>query len=111
MPRHLTVEERGRIAQVRHQGARQKEIALALNHSPSTISRELRHNRTAGENNAAQSRRQIEHQRRSITFDNGTEFARCCRRDQHLGVALYSAEWGCSHQRDTNATPAKTLTA
>ena len=49
MPHHLTVEERDRIAQLRHQGADQKEIARALNRSPSTISRELRRNGTGGE--------------------------------------------------------------
>jgi IS30 family transposase len=41
-------------------------------------------------------------QRRSITFDNGTEFARCERLEQHLGMQLYFADPGCPHQRGTN---------
>jgi IS30 family transposase len=43
-----------------------------------------------------------EHRRHSITFDNGREFARCHRREKHLGVQLYFAEPGCPHQRGTN---------
>jgi len=43
-----------------------------------------------------------EEQRRSITFDNGTEFARCQRLEEHLGLRLYFADPGCPHQRGTN---------
>lgn len=43
-----------------------------------------------------------EEQRRSITFDNGTEFARCGRLEKHLGLQLYFADPGCPHQRGTN---------
>ncbi len=43
-----------------------------------------------------------EERRRSITFDNGTEFARCRRLEKHLGMELYFAEPGCPHQRGTN---------
>ena len=43
-----------------------------------------------------------EEQRHSITFDNGTEFARCHRLEKHLGMGLYFAEPGCPHQRGTN---------
>jgi IS30 family transposase len=38
----------------------------------------------------------------SITFDNGTEFARCHRLEQHLGMELYFADPGCPYQRGTN---------
>lgn len=41
-------------------------------------------------------------QRKSITFDNGTEFARCGRLEKHLGIKLYFAEPGCPYQRGTN---------
>lgn len=41
-------------------------------------------------------------QRHSITFDNGTEFARCHRLEGHLGIALYFADPGCPYQRGTN---------
>ena len=41
-------------------------------------------------------------QRLSITFDNGTEFARCGRLTKHLGLALYYADPGCPYQRGTN---------
>lgn len=40
--------------------------------------------------------------RHSITFDNGTEFARCHRLEPHLGIALYFADPGCPYQRGTN---------
>lgn len=43
-----------------------------------------------------------EQRRRSITFDNGTEFARCHRLEKHLGMKLYFADPGCPHQRGTN---------
>lgn len=43
-----------------------------------------------------------EERRHSITFDNGTEFARCHRLEKHLGITLYFADPGCPHQRGTN---------
>lgn len=43
-----------------------------------------------------------EEHRHSITFDNGTEFARCHRLEKHLGMKLYFADPGCPHQRGTN---------
>jgi IS30 family transposase len=43
-----------------------------------------------------------EDQRRSTTFDNGTEFARRQRLEKHLGLQLYFADPGCPHQRGTN---------
>jgi IS30 family transposase len=43
-----------------------------------------------------------EEHRRSITFDNGTEFARCERLEKHLGLTLYFADPGCPYQRGTN---------
>ena len=63
MAHHLTLEERDRIAQLRHQGADQKEIARAVGRCPSTISRELRRNRTDGEYYAAQAQREAERRR------------------------------------------------
>ena len=36
-----------------------------------------------------------EKRRKSVTFDNGTEFARCHRLEKHLGMKLYYAEPGC----------------
>lgn len=41
-------------------------------------------------------------QRHSITFDNGTEFARCERLEQHLGIDIYWADPGRPYQRGTN---------
>jgi IS30 family transposase len=64
MASHLTLEERDRIAQLRHQRADQKEIARALGRCPSTISRELQRNDTGGEYFAAQAQRQAERRRR-----------------------------------------------
>jgi len=40
--------------------------------------------------------------RRSVTFDNGTEFARCGRLEKHLDLQLYFADPGCPYQRGTN---------
>jgi IS30 family transposase len=63
MAHHLTLEERDRIAQLRHQGADQKEIAQAVGRCPATISRELRRNRTDGEYLAAQAQREAQRRR------------------------------------------------
>ena len=63
MAKHLTLEERDRLAQLRHQGADQKEIAHALGRCPATISRELRRNRTDGEYYAAQAQREAQRRR------------------------------------------------
>lgn len=43
-----------------------------------------------------------EERRHSITFDNGTEFARCQRLEKHLHMQLYFADPGCPYQRGTN---------
>ena len=43
-----------------------------------------------------------EQRRHSITFDNGTEFARCHRLEKHLDMKLYFADPGCPYQRGTN---------
>lgn len=43
-----------------------------------------------------------EDRRHSITFDNGTEFARCKRLENHLDLRLYFADPGCPYQRGTN---------
>jgi IS30 family transposase len=63
MARHLTLEERDRIAQLRHERADQKEIAQALGRCPSTISRELRRNCAGSEYYAGQAQRQAEQRR------------------------------------------------
>ena len=63
MANHLTLEERDRIAHLRHQGADQKEIAHALGRCPATISRELRRNRTNGAYYAAQAQREAQRRR------------------------------------------------
>lgn len=44
MARHLTVEDRDRIAELKHRGARQHAIARALIRSPPTICRQLKRN-------------------------------------------------------------------
>ena len=64
MPGHLTMEERDRIAQLRHERASQREIAVALGRCKSTISRELRRNRSGKEYFAAQAQRAAERRRR-----------------------------------------------
>jgi IS30 family transposase len=43
-----------------------------------------------------------EDHRHSITFDNGTEFARCYRLEKHLNIKLYFADPGRPYQRGTN---------
>lgn len=40
--------------------------------------------------------------RHSITFDNGSEFARCQRLEKHFGIKLYYADPGRPYQRGTN---------
>jgi len=64
MASHLTLEERDRIAQLRHQGADQKEIANAVGRCPSTISRELQRNGTGDEYYAARAQRESGRRRR-----------------------------------------------
>lgn len=43
-----------------------------------------------------------EQRRRSVTFDNGSEFSRCHLLDKHLAVKVYWAKPGCPYQRGTN---------
>lgn len=40
--------------------------------------------------------------RRTVTFDNGTEFAYCDRLEKRLEITLYYADPGCPYQRGTN---------
>ena len=61
---HLTMEERDRIAQLKHQGANQQAIARALQRSPSTISRELQRNGSENEYFAAQAQHRAASRRR-----------------------------------------------
>ena len=63
MARHLTKEERDRLAQLQHQGFTQTEIAQALRRSPSTISRELQRNRAGNEYFAAQAHQAAQRRR------------------------------------------------
>ena len=53
MPQHLTLEEGDRIAPLPDRGVPQKEIALALQRCPSTISREQRGKRPYRRKNKA----------------------------------------------------------
>lgn len=47
--------------------------------------------------------KELDNERRhSVTFDNGTEFARCHRLEKHLDLKLYFADPGCPYQRGTN---------
>ena len=68
MARHLTKEERDRIAQLSHQGYEQKEIARWIERSPATISRELNRNRSGNEYFAAQAQEAAERRRRERPF-------------------------------------------
>lgn len=63
MPRHLTKEERDRIAQLAHQKVQLQYIAEELGRSPSTISRELRRNATGRQYFAAQAQEKAERRR------------------------------------------------
>ncbi len=64
MARHLTMEDRDRIAELKHRGARQNAIARALKRSPSTICRELKRNGSDGEYLAGQAQQHAENRRR-----------------------------------------------
>lgn len=64
MARHLTMEERDRIAQLKQQGASQTEMAQALRRSPSTICRELQRNGLGKEYLAAQAHHRALRRRR-----------------------------------------------
>ena len=69
MARHLTKEERDRIAQLHHRGMLQSQIAQALGRDPSTISRELARNRVDGEYFAAQAQDLSERRRHERPLD------------------------------------------
>ena len=69
MARHLTKEERDRIAQLHHRGMLQSQIAEALGRDPGTVSRELGRNRVAGEYFAAQAQDLAERRRRNRPLD------------------------------------------
>ena len=64
MARHLTMEDRDRIAQLHQRGVFQDEIAKALGRDPSTISRELSRNRVGEEYFAAQAHERAQERRR-----------------------------------------------
>jgi IS30 family transposase len=64
MARHLTKEERDRIAQLHHRRMRQSQIAEELGRDPGTISRELARNRVGGEYFAAQAHDLAQQRRR-----------------------------------------------
>jgi len=86
---HLTMEERDRIAQLRHQGASQKEVAQALQRHKGTISRELRRNSTGDEYLAGQAQRASERRRRERPIVRKME-------DPELNLAVregLSQEW------------------
>lgn len=61
---HLTLAERDLLAQLRHQGYQQKEIAERLQRSPSCISRELARNSTGGTYHAGQAHERARERRR-----------------------------------------------
>jgi len=69
MAHHLTLEERDRIARLRHQGVEQKQIADLLDRSPSTICRELKRNSTGSVYYAGQAQRESERRRRERPLD------------------------------------------
>jgi IS30 family transposase len=64
MSRHLTREERDRIAQLLHQGYQQNEIARQINRSPTTVCRELGRNGSGGQYWATQAQETTERRRR-----------------------------------------------
>ena len=64
MARHLTKEERDRIAQLHHRQFSQKQIAQAVGRDRGTISRELARNRVGGEYFAAQAQELAQRRRR-----------------------------------------------
>src|SRR3569623_732474 len=64
MARHLTGEERDRIAQLHYRGLLQSQIAEALERDPGTISRELTRNCVNGEYFAAQAHDLAQRRRR-----------------------------------------------
>lgn len=89
MPNHLTLEERDRIAQLRHQQANQKEIARALGRSPSTVSRELKRNSTENDYYSGQAQRKSERRRRERPLVPKMEDAEI----QRTVIAGLSQQW------------------
>ena len=123
MAQHLTLEERDRIAQLRHRGSKSGcgwaiSKATRCSGPPGTgglatlVDRKSRFtivvkiqskNADHVHEKIKQRMKELDEERRhSITFDNGTEFARCHRLEKHLGMELYFADPGCPYQRGTN---------
>ena len=63
MARHLTLQEREMVSEMHHAHAQQVEIARRLGRHPSTISRELRRNRSRNGYWAASAQRKAERRR------------------------------------------------
>lgn len=96
MTGHLTMDERDRIAQLRHRGFGPSAIAAELGRARSTISRELQRNAVGQEYHAAQAQAKAERRRRQRPLDRKMDrpetdkFVRCglanyCSPDQIAG--------------------------
>ena len=93
MASHLTLEEREVIAHMHRAGKLQTQIAKRLGRSKSTISRKLRRNR---------SRNGYWALRKTLTLDNGKEFAEHDPLAAEAALKIYFAKPYCSWQRGTN---------
>lgn len=100
MADHLTFVEREILYRLKKQGHAQSEIAKLMGRHPSTIGRELR--RSTGRPPRRKMRDLPESWRRSITFDNGKEFAEHDQIAEQLGVEVYFALPYRSWQRGAN---------
>jgi IS30 family transposase len=112
MASHLTLEERDRIAQLRHQGADQKEIAQATRRSRSTISRELQRNRTEGEYYAAQAQREAERRRRErplVRKMDDPEINEAVRSGLAHEWSPEQIEWRMAQQRSDRRVSSQTI--
>jgi len=92
MANQLTMAERDRIAQLRHQGADQKEIAKALKRSPATISRELRRNRASDEYFAAQAQEKSQQRRRERSLTRKMDDPHISHTVRHALTQYWSPE-------------------
>lgn len=96
MANHLTLEERDRIAQLKSSGHKQAEIAAALGRDRSTISRELRRNRTGANYWAGAAHAEAQRRRRERPLDRKCDrpavgktmrrlLSSCCSPDEIAG--------------------------
>ena len=111
MARHFTLQEREFLYRLRKKGKTNQEIAELMGRDRSTIYREVKRNSGQRGYHPQQAQRLAAERRltdlplslrRSVTFDNGKEFAEHKQLAKSLDVAIYFSAPGRPWQRGSN---------